>query len=183
MENRFFTSDTHFSHKKILEFCRETRLGDTVDEMDELLIQAWNSKIKPKDIVYHLGDFSFAPQVKTIKIIKRLNGFIHLIEGNHDRQLDSTNCRGLFESKSVYKTVTIGDTRCVLMHFPISSWDRMRYGSLMLHGHQHGGVSNHIDTSGIIKNRMDIGVDTRVEKDMAPYHIDEVIKLIKERDA
>jgi calcineurin-like phosphoesterase family protein len=178
MEEIFFTSDTHFGHANCMKFCPDTRLGSDVDEMDELLIQAWNNKVKPRDRVYHLGDFSFHKKEKTVEIISRLNGHIHLIEGNHDRQLDSVEGRSLFVSKQIYKTITIDKTRIVLMHTPIESWDRMHYGSLHLHGHTHGGFSKH--PSKVIKNRMDVGVDTRVECDMAPYRIDEVLHRLKE---
>lgn len=50
----WFTSDTHFGHKNILRFCK--RPWNTVEEMDEGLIQNWNKVVGKDDIVFHLGD-------------------------------------------------------------------------------------------------------------------------------
>ena len=56
-------SDTHFRHKNILTF-RDSSTGKlvrgddfaSVDEMDEHMIERWNSVVKQGDLVYHLGD-------------------------------------------------------------------------------------------------------------------------------
>src|SRR5271165_3310117 len=79
---RFFVSDTHFFHQRILEYC-PTRPWKTVIEMNEGLIEAWNSVVKPDDEVFHLGDFSLA--FRPVEVYtRRLNGMKHLIVGNHD---------------------------------------------------------------------------------------------------
>lgn len=54
------------------------------EEMNEALISIWNSTIQPKDTIFHLGDFSFGNVEETMAILQRLNGKIHLIQGNHD---------------------------------------------------------------------------------------------------
>ena len=77
----WFTSDTHFGHKNIINFC-ERPFKDT-DEMDEFIINNWNSKINKDDIVFHLGDFAFASNKRWQELICRLNGKIYLILGNH----------------------------------------------------------------------------------------------------
>jgi calcineurin-like phosphoesterase family protein len=51
----WFTSDTHFGHNNILKFCK--RPWNTVEEMDEALINNWNAVVGTNDIVFHLGDF------------------------------------------------------------------------------------------------------------------------------
>lgn len=72
VNNIFFISDTHFHHNRIIELSR--RPFSSCDEMDEVMIENWNSVIKSQDQVYHLGDFAFArtPTVETL--LKRLNG-------------------------------------------------------------------------------------------------------------
>ena len=52
----WMTSDLHFNHENILKYEPVSRPFATVEEMNEVLIQNWNSKIKPEDIVYVLGD-------------------------------------------------------------------------------------------------------------------------------
>jgi len=178
MNDIWFTSDTHFYHKNILKFCPTTRNGADEKEMTELMIEAWNKRVKPQDTVYHTGDFSFGSTEQTERVLQRLNGNIRITLGNHDKQIQSSRLNGYFESMKIYDTIRIADQRIVLMHYPIESWDQMHRDTIHLHGHIHGDEHHECR---IIKNRMDIGIDTRKEADMAPYHFDEVMTIIRER--
>ena len=80
----YFTADTHFGHKNVIPYCKRP-YADTV-EMDEDLIKKWNETVGPNDIIYHLGDFAFAPQIRIREILARLNGWKVLIMGNHDKK-------------------------------------------------------------------------------------------------
>ena len=83
MKTYKIVSDTHFCHAKLLEF--GFRDFKNIDEMNEHIIRIWNENIGPDDKVIHLGDFAFGNDLNKIeKIIKRLNGNITLILGNHD---------------------------------------------------------------------------------------------------
>ena len=82
MRDTWFISDTHFSHKGILEYEKESRPFNTIEEMNETLIERWNNVVKPKDTIYHLGDFCFGKA--NIAIAGRLNGRKILVMGNHD---------------------------------------------------------------------------------------------------
>jgi len=88
----YFTSDTHFFHSNIITYCKRpftSREGDKevpdAFYMNRELIKRWNDRVKPNDIVYHLGDFSMGPRNLLPTIRKKLNGTIVLIRGNHDR--------------------------------------------------------------------------------------------------
>ena len=82
----FFTSDLHFGHENVLRF--DNRPFETVDEMDDELIKRWNDKVAKGDLVYVLGDLIWKTATnEAVQIIKRLNGQIVLIKGNHDRFL------------------------------------------------------------------------------------------------
>lgn len=82
----FLISDTHFSHANILNFedgCgRPIRPFKSVEEMDEALIENWNSVVKEGDKVYHLGDVCI--QKSGLSCLSRCNGKKVLIRGNHD---------------------------------------------------------------------------------------------------
>src|SRR5690348_12522526 len=81
----YFSSDFHFFHSKIREYMPK-RPGNTVEEMNEILIKNWNETVTKNDTVYILGDFSFGKPEPTYNIIRRLNGGTKiLILGNHDR--------------------------------------------------------------------------------------------------
>ena len=51
----YFTSDTHFNQQRTLELSR--RPFDSVEHMNNILVQNWNNTVKQEDTVYHLGDF------------------------------------------------------------------------------------------------------------------------------
>lgn len=174
MGEKFFTSDTHFFHKRILHFCPDTRQGKDEEEMTELMIESFNKRVKPQDDVYHLGDFSFAKKEKTIEITKRLNGRWNLIRGNHDA--DWLRTMKFFQTVKAYDTMRLNGRLWVLCHFPIESWDEMKYNAIHIHGHLHGDDHH---TCRIMNNRFDVGVDCRIEKDMGPFHYDEVIERIR----
>ena len=53
----FFTSDTHFSHDKILDFTN--RPFANMAEHDDGLIERWNKAVPEDGVVFHLGDFCF----------------------------------------------------------------------------------------------------------------------------
>lgn len=80
----YFISDTHFGHESRIRLAN--RPFSSVDEMDEQLIENWNSRVGPEDTVYHLGDFCFRNARGAEHYRSRLNGTIHLIRGNHDSQ-------------------------------------------------------------------------------------------------
>jgi len=125
----FFTSDTHFGHKKIIEYCN--RPFADVHEMNEELIKRWNEKVGPDDIVYHLGDFAFMPKSRIVEIIERLNGKIVLIMGNHDAK----GIRKLFHGwhKELLLSLEVnGMTELFLSHYPID-----HECGLVLCGHVH----------------------------------------------
>lgn len=87
MGNIFVTSDQHFGHANILNFKdkegnRIRPHWDNVEDMDNDLVERYNSVVKPGDKVYFLGDIA----MKRIYIptVGRLNGDKVLIKGNHD---------------------------------------------------------------------------------------------------
>lgn len=50
-----YTSDLHFEHKNVIQF--DHRPFSNVEEMDAFIMQCWNKRVQPDDIVYILGDF------------------------------------------------------------------------------------------------------------------------------
>ena len=50
----WFTGDTHFGHKNIIEFSNRPYVD--IDHMNHGLVKIWNTFINPSDTVWHLGD-------------------------------------------------------------------------------------------------------------------------------
>lgn len=80
--NIFITSDTHFGHDR--EFLYGPRGFASIDEHDEEVIRRWNEVVKPEDTVYHLGDVMLGDNAHGLDCLRRLNGTIKIIRGNHD---------------------------------------------------------------------------------------------------
>lgn len=150
----FFTSDTHFHHKGVITKKRHSWCS-TVPEMNEMLIDDWNRSVQPGDFVYHMGDFAFAGLNKTVEIVRRLNGTIRLVPGNHDdkQMLRRMVEMGLIELLPPLFTLKVENHRFVLCHFPLMVWDRQQHGALHVHGHCHG----HLPEDNA--RRADVGVD------------------------
>jgi calcineurin-like phosphoesterase family protein len=157
-QNILFTSDNHFFHKNIIKYCNRPFVD--AEEMNETLITNWNNKVGPNDTIFHLGDFGFGKPDKLESILKKLNGNIYLIKGNHDHTITS----GLHKYfAGVYDMLIIqvpdkdrpdGWQYIHMMHYPMMSWDRMSYGAWQLHGHKHS-IRPRINS----EFRFDVGVD------------------------
>ncbi len=167
----FFTSDTHFNHKRIIQYCSDTRPFSCMEEMNETMIDIWNKKVNSNDIVYHLGDIGFGDINEINTIFDRLNGKdFRLVVGNHDTKfLKNVDFCKKFSDIRIYNEEKLFGENIVMMHYPIASWHRKNYGAIMLHGHCHGNPTN---VSGRIK---DVGWDTFQNL----YDIEEIIEEMK----
>lgn len=159
--NYFFIADTHFGHANIIKY--SNRPFNSVEEMDEILIQNWNSIITKNDTVYHLGDFSFAG----IDLYRRrLNGHINFIKGSHDREGTVVWPRILDINIPELKDEYGNQRLIVLCHYAMRSWPLSHYASWHLFGHHHG----RLEPYGL---SFDVGVDTN---NYFPYSLEEVEK-------
>ena len=84
------------------------------------MIENWNSVVKPGDDVYELGDFAFATEDQILNILNRLNGNIHLIFGNHDKQIKkSQKIRDKYKWCKDYYELNIDNQMICMMHYPL----------------------------------------------------------------
>lgn len=138
MNDIWVTSDTHFNHQNILKFKEDdgvtpVRDFDSVQEMNETLIDNWNSVVKQGDKVYHLGDVFFGPKEEFKILWPRLNGKKRLIVGNHD-DIKFLSQGNFFQK--VYMWRLFKEFGIILTHVPINQ-DNFRVGSKNVHGHIH----------------------------------------------
>lgn len=175
---KYFIADTHFNHQSIIENCY--RPFKTVKEMNDALIENWNNTVKKGDLVYHLGDFALPNKENGYDIdwiIKQLNGQIHLIRGNHDRNV--RKFEHMFTKVTDLDYIK-GDGvdkkyRIMLSHYPMRTWRSSCWGSWHLHGHSHGQLA----PKGLM---LDIGVDNTNFKPMSFENIKVIMLKYKNWD-
>lgn len=81
----YVTSDWHFIHDR--EFIWGPRGCANVEEMNEAIIENHNKIVGQNDDVYVLGDLVFGRDIQDgLNKIRRLNGHIHVVIGNHDSE-------------------------------------------------------------------------------------------------
>ncbi len=140
---RYYISDLHFYHENIINIDGRT-FSDAL-EMNNYMIEKWNSKVRDNDEVFVLGDLSLGSGEETNCILDRLNGIKYLIVGNHDKYLnDKSFNRTNFKWIKSYYELRDGDYRVVLSHYPIFCYNGQQYvdeygnsNTYMLYGHVH----------------------------------------------
>lgn len=170
MQNIFFTSDTHYFHTNIIKF--SDRPFSSTAEMNETMVNRWNSLVTKKDIVYHLGDFSMGNSKMTNEILYALNGTIRLVRGNHDKAIKGQMLKRFDWVKDYYEAKGPDGRKIVLCHYAFQVWNKSHYGSWHLHGHSHGSLAK-----WNVK-RIDVGVDTNK---FYPYSMDKIEQLMSLR--
>lgn len=177
MINTWFISDTHFSHKNILEYEKDARPFVSIEEMNEKIIDNWNKNVKPNDIIYHCGDFAFG--YDNIDIAGRLNGRKKLILGNHDIY-DYRLYFPFFER--LYGAFHW--KRCILTHIPVHPGNLGSRYWLNIHGHLHSRtIKDHL---GLPTQWVDDPNYFNVScerNNLTPIHADVILERLKELDS
>jgi calcineurin-like phosphoesterase family protein len=158
-----------------------TRPFESLEDMNEGIVNGINSVVEPNDWLIHLGDWSFGGFEKIAEFRSQINcKNIVLIIGNHDHHIekDKEGVRRLFSHVAHYEELKVAQTnsseKFILCHYPIISWNGQHHGTRMLHGHQHLKGESRVTQT----DRMDVGICGNPE--FRPYHIEEVIKHLNE---
>ena len=177
----YFTSDFHFNHNK--DFIYKARGFDSVEAMNEAIIEKYNSIIRPDDDVYILGDIGLGgadAHQKNVLLCNRLMGHIHLVRGNHDTD---TRWKSYYEecqwdlveaSAAIY--LRYAKYHFYLSHYPALTTNFDDYKkplqsrTLSISGHTHS-----IDFWNETRS-YNVCVDAH---DMMPVPIDDIIQAFK----
>ena len=190
---KYFTSDYHFNHANVIKYCN--RPFNSVEDMNGALLHAWNSVVKPEDTVYFLGDFCFNSD-KALEWLRKLNGTIIFISGNHDKTFVFKNKSKHIKWIELYKKAGCSEihqqleltlkngAKVLLNHFPYLQKNEqvggdIRYleyrpinkGMTLLHGHSHCHYVKN-------KNMIDVGIDHSFKL----YSEDEIIEIINSKE-
>jgi len=186
MSKYYFTADCHFNHANIIIYAKRPFLGvndlipntefwvsdkrkaERCNEMNEEIIKRWNGKVKPDDLVYHIGDFSFHGDISFRKFEDRLNGKIVHILGNHDYN------NGV-KSLVTNAIMEFGNRLFLVQHRPPTTPREIPdYVDCVLCGHVHNHWKHAVMEGIPIIN---VGVDVW---DYTPVSIDSILKFIKQ---
>jgi calcineurin-like phosphoesterase family protein len=189
----FFTSDTHYAHSNI---CSATtnwsvnegyaRQFNSLNHMNDTLVNNINCMVGEDDILIHLGDWSFGGFDKIQEFRDRIVcKNIHLILGNHDHHIERNKegIQDLFSSINQYLRLEVRRPvsksmmdryTFICMHYPIASWHDMNQGVIHLHGHVH--LPPHLKLAE--GKAMDVGVDGN---NLEPISLDKILSIMKDR--
>lgn len=81
---KWFISDTHFSHTNIIRYTG--RPFKSVEEMNQALINNWNTCIDNDDQVFFLGDFGLGSIEYLQRSYSQLKDDKICMRGNHDKR-------------------------------------------------------------------------------------------------
>ena len=139
----YFTSDLHLGHPAILKHCN--RPFSSVQEMDRVLIENWNRRVKDGDTVYALGDIIW-PKKRAQEYLSALKGTIILIRGNHDATWLKQSPGDSWPSQVLeYASIRIAKHNVTLCHYPMLEWEDSRpHFSSHLGYHIHGHIHNNV---------------------------------------
>ena len=204
----WFTADTHFYHKKIPLFTKRrfclnkeekkqmdsiwgrggpicTEWGnwcpswESINRMNDVLINNINNCVGQKDILYHLGDFCYAPKDRVENFTKSVLAKIkckniYLIKGNHDDEIIFKYFKDCHERKEF----KFNKKFLVLSHYAQLIWNRSHRGSWMLYGHSHATAEEFLDKMMPDRLSIDVGVDNinRLLGEYRPISFDEIEK-------
>lgn len=183
MSKIWITSDLHFNHSR--SFIYEPRGFQSVEEMNETIIERFNSKVSLDDEVYICGDLCLGGSgdevmTKNKALIERLNGHLHIVLGNHDSPARINMYRGCDNVyEIVYATmIHYSGYHFYLSHFPTLTAnlekESLKQCTICLYGHSHQRDNFYNDMPFMYH----IGVDSH---DCYPVLLDDAIEEMKNK--
>lgn len=190
----YLVSDTHFGHANICRYC--DRPFSSRKEMDDALIENWNSVVPEDGIVVHCGDFMLphTPGFKEYwKYVKRLNGTIYLCPGNHDRishgsyneshpDVSKNKLQLNLPPKMVVMNdimkINVDGVSIMACHYPMLAYPT----DYQVFGHIHtlsDGTCHGVDGDVVVRTRKtqyDVGVDQNGYKPISYTQLKEIFK-------
>lgn len=172
MSNIFVTSDLHFGHDR--EFIWKARGFDSVQAMNKAYVDRWNAVVKAEDHVYVLGDLMLGDKLN-IEYLKKLNGIIHIVLGNHDTNSRQAMYDELENVVEIAWAIKLDHNKYhfLMTHFPCLTGnleaESLRQMTLNLYGHTHQTTNFYNDMPFMYH----VGVDSH---DGYPVLLDDIIE-------
>lgn len=173
----YLTSDLHFGHDR--QFLYEPRGFNEISEHDERIIKNWNEKITSEDDVYILGDLMLGDNEHGIECVKRLNGHLHIIYGNHDTDSRKKLYNELGIIHGYADVIKYKKYIFYMSHYPtitsnLDDGESLHQKVINLYGHTHQKSNFYRD----IPTMYHVGLDSH---NNTPILLDDIIEDIKEK--
>ncbi|QLC35558.1 hypothetical protein EFA46_015120 (plasmid) [Halarchaeum sp. CBA1220] len=167
----YVLSDTHFGHANIIDYCE--RPFESVEEMNEALIENWNASVEADDEVVFVGDLTIDGSAEAfLRWITRLNGDIVFVVGDHDHEVLTT-----LDDVVVYEHYRFeyGGKRFYCVHDPddaptnVDSW--------VLHGHHHNNWPDDYPFVNPDERRVNVSVELL---DYGPLSLERLVAALEQ---
>ena len=97
---RYFMTDCDFYHKNLLSEM-DNRRFESVEQMNEVMIEKWNERVHARDEVVILGDLSLGNGEETNQILNRLKGRLRRLEEGIFHSIHSNSISGCAEGSVI----------------------------------------------------------------------------------
>ncbi len=159
----YFTADLHLGHHNVSALAG--RPFTSTEEMDEVLIDNWNKKVKGCDTVFILGDL-IVGDTDPERYLGRLKGKKILLLGNHDHGwIESVDKNKYFNKIELMIEQSLFGKMFTLCHYPLTEWRNSRKEfdckklGFLIHGHIHGRFKELYVPLFTSPNALNAGVD------------------------
>lgn len=178
MSKIFVTSDLHFGHDR--QFIWGARGFNSIDEMNEALVERWNKIVTDEDHVYVLGDLMLGDNEKGIDCLTQLNGILHIVLGNHDTSNRQKIYREIPQVDEIAWAIMLPYQKYhfFMTHFPCMTGnlekESLKQMTLNLYGHTHQ-KDNFFEDRPYMYH---VGVDSH---NGVPVLLDDIIQEMKDK--
>lgn len=140
MGKTFVIADTHFGDASIIRAIG--RPFDSIEEMDNFMIEKWNSVVSKDDDIIVAGDFLALPKENkkeyVFDILSRLNfKNLELVMGNHDTEELIKIMKSFSENIDIYKYPIVKDEFWIISHHPMFVNERTVWVNVFGHVHNN----------------------------------------------
>lgn len=130
----FLTGNLQFGRPSAIKAFK--RPFDSVEHMNETLVENWNSVVAENDVVYVLGNFAWDPTTAE-EMLRRLNGLIVIVPGEIDEPIFELHNKGILteNAKIIESIFTAGDDKLTVSYWPLHEWPNKAQGHYSFFGY------------------------------------------------
>jgi len=161
----WFTADWHNLYANTIKDCK--RPFPDVYIQERVLLENYNSVVKPEDTVIYAGDIAMKKK-GAIRALENMNGQIIFVLGNHDKKFIQTIKKYVVRVCDRYE-FKVGKQDITVSHYAMRTWNKSQYGSWEVFAHSHGNLTP-------IGLQHDCGVDNNNFFPISFEQLDEIMK-------